>query len=251
MAGLVFVPLIIMYAGNALLLVPDITTVILSVFFSLIGMIAVIAMQPAIINAIHSISNGSSSGTITLKSQYAVGFRYFWAVVFVAVLQAVILTGSVMFFVLPAIIISIFSSMYLFVLVIEDKRGFSAFTESYTLVAGRWWGVFGRILFLGIFNSIGYIIVAGLVLIIETIIGIDSKTVLSSLINLVFHLGLSLVLVPVSMIYIYGLYRSLKETRLADVSTVWFKRWLVVFVIIGVLGIIALVGMSGGFLLSS
>ncbi len=198
---------------------------------AIIGSILSIAMMPAAVDAVHRLSTGSGQG-MTVWGQYRVGFGWFWSVVLIMIIGIFVSIGSLVLFVIPVIIIAVYTALYSYVLVIEGKKGFAAFTESYALVHGRWWAVLGRILFLGVIMVIIQIIL-GLILGIAGISQSSGTTenLVTGLASVVVSAGI----VPLAVVYIYRMYRSLASLRGAiEVPVKAFKKWLAALMAIGV-----------------
>jgi hypothetical protein len=207
---------------------------VLSALFMLAGFIATIAMQPAAVNTLRTLHSDSSS-PVKFWDQYKFGFKWFWWVLLLIIVQGFILLGSTILFLVPGIIVAGYVSMYLFALVLDEKKGFSAFTESYSVIKGRWWGTLGRVLFLGLIYVIASIIVSIIGKILTS--PLPPASSLSVSISLVLSLLLSVVFGPLSLVYVFKLYLSLKETRLLNVPTSAFKKWLIAFLVIGIIAI--------------
>ena len=137
---------------------------------SLIGFIFIIAMQPAALGAIQKLDTDPQA-VVSLKEQYSFGFRYFWPITFLMIIQGLIFLGSAVFLLIPAIIIGVYTGLYIFMLVLEGKRGFASLTASYSLIRGRWSAVFGRIIFLALLYLIGGLIISGAVFIVNHAFG--------------------------------------------------------------------------------
>jgi len=201
------------------------------------------AMQGALVSTIQKLATNSSE-IIGIKEQYKFGFSLFWSFVFVGLLQALVFIGASILFIIPGIIVVIYVSMYSFALFIEGKRGFVALTESYSLIKGRWWGVFGRSLFIGLVSMILYFILVGILLIITLVFGSGSESVVSNIISTILSTTLSVILGAFLTVYMYRLYESLKATRSENVSTIAFGRWLKSFVGIGIIVIVLFIGLG-------
>ncbi len=216
---------------------------IISVVLIFISMILSMAMQGALVSTIQKLATNSSE-IIGIKEQYKFGFSLFWSFVFVGLLQALVFIGASILFIIPGIIVVIYVSMYSFALFIEGKRGFVALTESYSLIKGRWWGVFGRSLFIGLVSMILYFILVGILLIITLVFGSGSESVVSNIISTILSTTLSVILGAFLTVYMYRLYESLKATRSENVSTIAFGRWLKSFVGIGIIVIVLFIGLG-------
>jgi hypothetical protein len=173
------------------------------------------------------------SAVIDLKSQYKLGFGLFWSLALVGLIACFSFLGSFVILVIPGVVVAVYATMYITSVVIDGKRGFSAFTESYSLVKGRWWGVFGRMLFFSVVIGIPYLVLFFLVSLALMALGVDSHSASGNSISSLISLAISASITPLAYSYIYKLYMSLKATRQAEVSTVAFKRWMIAFTIIG------------------
>jgi len=237
LVSIAIAPSVILFIGQLLMQVQSPVLLVIGIIIGIVGTVVSVVMQPAMIDAIHRLAH-EPGVILTVGTQYKTGFRYFWSVLFLIILACLIFFGSGLLFLIPALVIGIYISLYIFVRVLDDKKGFSAFTESYSLVKGRWWGVFGRMLFLVLIYAIGALIIAGITFLIESTFAIDSNSVAGMIIAMILNLIFIGTVGPVALAYIYNLYVSLKETRLADVPVSGFKKWLVAFLIIGILVLI-------------
>jgi len=236
---IVVAPSIISAIGQILAVAKNPILAIVAFLIFMVGVVYSAAMLPAAVNAIHRLST-ESGANLMWKTQYKFGFSLFWSVVFLAILQLIIALGAYALFILPGIIISGYFCMYIFALVIDGKKGFSALTESYSLVKGRWWGVFGRFLYF-VLVYIGVGIIVGIIgLGLDFILGFNSKSTGASVVSIVMNLVLVATVAPLALVYAYKLYASLKQSRIADVSTVGFRKWLVAFLVIGIMAAIIL-----------
>jgi hypothetical protein len=224
--------------------------VILGVLISIAAAVFSVIMAPAFVNAIHRIST-EPGVALSLKSQYRFGFTLFWSVLLIGIINGLAFLGSVFFLVIPAIIIGIYGSQYVFTLVIDGKKGFSSLTESYSLVRGRWWPVFGRALFIGLIMVVAWVILAGLGFLLSSAFGIHAPAAASSsargavsfgavIISIILNLIMAGVFTPVVLAYAYRLYVSLKETRTADIQTSSFKKWLIAFMCLAIIPLLGI-----------
>ncbi|MFA6601918.1 MAG: hypothetical protein WCT02_03600 [Candidatus Paceibacterota bacterium] len=218
-------PTALIYIGQLLGETDNGLSTILSVILILGGCILSIVSQPASINAIHRYST-ETNPVLSLEGQYKVGASFFWSILLITIISVLVSFGSFALLFIPGIIISVYVFTGVFSCVIDGKKGFSALTESYSLVSGRWLPVFGRLLFIGLI----YVIIS---MIIGAIGGASGGkiTAFSALISLI----LTAFLGPVAGIYSYKLYSALKATRQGPVETETFKKWLVAFVVIGII----------------
>ena len=225
---------------------------------SICGAILSIAMMPAIVNTIHRI-NAEPGVILSIKNQYAFGFKMFWSVLFVDIIVVLVYLGSTVLLIIPVIIVGGYASMYIYTLVIDGKKGFSALTESYALIKDRWLQVFLRLLCIGVIFIIIYFILLGVAHLVSLLLGASwfeiSETgrmvyslhgrVMTSLISLI----ISSVLTPLALATMYNLYISLKSNPRIEFSIQSFKKWLVVFLCIGIMT--PIVGLISSIVLSS
>jgi len=244
----IIVPIVILpalgsYIGQLLALTHSVAPAVIGGLIGVAAAIFSIAMAPALINAIHRLST-EPGALITLKGQYRIGFGLFWPVILLGIINGLVVFGSFFFLVIPAIIVGVYCCFYAFALVIDGKRGFSALTESYSLVKGRWWPVLGRLLFFIVAYIFVWLILAGLAFVLGKAFGVHAPvagTAISTgsfVIGMVVNLIGTSILIPLGLVYMYGLYMSLKATREASVETGFFKKWLIAFICVGVAGVV-------------
>ena len=124
----------------------------------------------------------------------------------------------------------------MFARILDGKKGFAAFIESYSLIKGRWWKVVGRIVFLAL-AVIGWRFVIN---IIGFAVGysLGDGSIATSIIRIILEIVMAACMYPVIFAYMYKLYNSLKETRIENVRTSNFKKILVASMVIGVIVVI-------------
>jgi hypothetical protein len=155
---IVIAPAVLFYAGMIFNTADTLWRVIPVFVLMMLGIIYGIAMQPAALNAIGRLS-AEPGAAISFKEQYEIGFKYFWSVIFLSILSVLIYFGASVFLLIPAIIVLFYSSLYMFPLVFEGKKGFDALSESFNLVKGRFWKFFGRMIFLAAIFIVGQMII--------------------------------------------------------------------------------------------
>ena len=233
------VPSVLFYFGQIFSIADNIALSIAGVIVALAGMVMGIAVQPALITAVQRIHD-QPGVQLPLKEQYRNGFRYFWPIVGLAILNGLIAIGGLMLFFIPVVILEVYLSLYLFLRILDDKRGFSAFTESYALIKGRWFKALWRLLFLVLVYGGLSIIVGGVMFLVHALTGIPVKSaasdLISGLLSLVFNAGM----MPLAMIYMYNMYASFKATRPQDAGAGAFKGWLIFFLVFGCAIIVAI-----------
>jgi hypothetical protein len=203
---------------------------------AILGFIVVIASYvffaaavPATIQAIHKLTVDPMT-PVSFKAQYRFGFSVFWPLILIVLIGGLINMGSSMLFFIPGIIVGVFTCVHLFTFVIDGKRNFGAFTESFSLVRGRWWGVFGRLLFMIILLAVIYLIFLGIAYLVHLL-----PNVLAIIIGILVGIVFFTFVWSFVYGYLYRLYASLKATRAPESSTSTFKGWLIAFLCVGVL----------------
>jgi hypothetical protein len=238
-------PAAFIYVGallNMVCCIPLATVV--SFLLMLAGIVLGIAMQPAALNAIDRLSSDPGA-LIDFRGQYKLGFKYFQSVIYVIALSTLVYFGGMIVLVIPAVVIMVYTGFYMCTLVLENKKGVMALSESFSLVKGRWFKVLGRFLFFSLIYLLGIALVAVIYYFLQKIFGIERDSFAESAVSMVLSLALGAVATPLLFIYNYKLYVSLKMTRLAVVSTAGFKKWLTAFLFVAVGVIIALLAMLG------
>lgn len=208
----------------------DLSLAILKIVVVVVEISLVLIMIPAMLQTLVKIDNGDTS-SLKYGVQLREGFRFFWPLLGLAGLQTLIIVGSSMIFIVPGIIMNIYINQFMFARILDGKKGFSAFIESYSLVKGRWWSVLGRVMFL-VLAVMGWSFVVNLSAIgIANLFGAGSLVTVT--IKVVFEIFMAACMYPVIFAYMYKLYHSLKETRDPNVKTANFKTFLIAFLIIG------------------
>ncbi|MDD5165458.1 MAG: hypothetical protein PHG25_02890 [Candidatus Pacebacteria bacterium] len=259
LVSIVIVPNVLNYVASLLLQTGKIAAVFLGVFVSIIAIILSFAMAAALVRSVQMLS-GEPTKIISVKDQYKIGFKYFWPLILVGIISSLAAMGAFMLLIVPGIIMSVYGGLYAYALIIDGKKGFSALTESYSLVYNRWLAVFGRLLVITAVAVIVQILLSGIYFLVALMFGVNIYSlaaahqqipVLITLIGFVFNLAVQVIVGPMAVIYTYYLYESLKVTRSQDVSVTAFKRWIVAFMIIGpiffllfVVSTVALVGLQ-------
>lgn len=254
---IVILPSVGIYIAELMFAANNVALTILGVIVMIASWVFSIAMGPAVVSTLHRLSS-EPAAVLTVKGQYKIGLSFFGSAILLAIIGGFVFIGSFFLFVIPAIIVGVYTFAYLFTLVIDDKHGFSAFTESYSLVRGRWSAVFGRLLIIGLVLIAIWLVLAGLNLILNLIFGIHvpigQTTATLSIAQLAVSAIVSLIgtaiVVPLMLAYMYGLYLSLKATRQTEIQAGAFKKWLIALLIVGILGI-PLIGILASVVLVS
>lgn len=231
--AIIAIPLVLDYCSALFNLTHVAILEILGILCTLVGLVLTVAMYPGLVDSIHRASTDPGA-TITVKGQYKIGFGFFWSFILVALIGCLSFMGSFALFLIPGIVVAGYAGMYMFTFVVDGKKGFSALTESYSLVKGRWWGVFVRILALVVPIWLVVLIIGS----IFGLSGIGRHTGPVGVTSIIFTLIVDTMVVPFALAYTYDLYSSLKATRLPTVDTKAFKGWLIASLCVGVLFVV-------------
>jgi len=242
-SAIIIVPIVLivvlaLIAGATAIFSSGGSAVTIFVVLYIAAMIVYIAAYAAFIDAVHKRS-ADPAARVTLGGQFAVGFRVFFPFLLVLIIEVLVTWGSAVFLFIPAVVMIVYTLFYMMTCVVTGKRGLAALIESYAIVRGRWWPVFGRFLFLALacigLGLVYAIIMAGVSYVLSFAVPYEIVTIIIAVIQIVFQI----VLVSVAIIYMYEVYMSLQATRRTDASVSAFKGWLIFFLIIGILAAIA------------
>jgi hypothetical protein len=228
------IPSVVFYICNLLTIssLPVMATI--SALLSVVGFILSVPQNAAVIQAVHAYATDENAKP-SVVAEYKKGFAIFWPLVWVMILSILILTGSILALVVPAIIIGIYGAFYSFALVIDGKRGRDAFTYSFELVSGKWLGVLGRNLFLGLV-FMGFVIVfGGILFIFRVTFALPEGSMALEMVNTFLDLILAAMVGPIAVAYNYYMYTSLKALPPQAAASGSFKKWLTVFLVIGII----------------
>jgi hypothetical protein len=88
-------------------------------------------------------------------TRFAAGWQWakakFWSVVWIATLLMLVLTAGLLGFVIPALVIMVYTIFYFLAFIEHDYRGLHALAASTNYVYGRFWPVAGRFAFIMLF----------------------------------------------------------------------------------------------------
>ena len=130
-----------------------------------------------------------SEEKIGIRESFKRSKKYIAPYFLVSILVGLVSFGGVILFIIPGIIVCTMVMFSLFVLVCEDVRGMDALAKSREYIRGQWLPVFGRVL-----------LIALIFLVLSMI------PLLGAFISMLF-------LTPFMMVYIYTMYKNLKEIR--------------------------------------
>lgn len=167
-------------------------------------------------------------GTSNVKHDDALGYKYFWSMLWISILVGLATLGGFILFVLPGIWLAVKFAMAQPSLIEDGKKGTEALSASSELIKGRWWGVFGRTLVVGfVVGLLAMISIWILSFVIGLFIGFDKIAMLSEVqsgygyqtsammegIQNIMAGVIQAVFAPLGIIYSAKLFHSLKKTR--------------------------------------
>ncbi|HUW21366.1 MAG TPA: hypothetical protein VMW41_01730 [Candidatus Bathyarchaeia archaeon] len=205
------IPIVILYfigAGfGVALLVKDISVVkivsviVVSILLGLITVYIYAWSQAALIFTLDS-----SPEQIGIRESYRRGRKKIGALFSTYSWSGLVILGAVFLLVVPAIFLAVSFFTASYIAVLEDQKGINALLKSRQYIKGRWWAVFGRLIFV---NLVYMLIFFAVKLLLS---GILSPFKLASLANL-----LSSVLSFLSRLFLvvfnFVLYRHLKGIK--------------------------------------
>lgn len=146
----------------------------------------------------------------------------FWKLIWVYSLMSLVVIGGYVLFIVPGVIATITLYFVIFVLVNEGLGGEAALLRSRQLVKDRWWLVFGKLLMIGLLNVLlvlGFGLIAGLLSLVVSVVGLSEEIVYEVIINLLA--GITTV---TSLYAINQLYRALsKRPLVTEISKTTYR----------------------------
>lgn len=199
---------------------PDIGLTVLA-FISPLFLLLLLLSSWSLISLVCASANPNLEIKESLKQGWRKLISYWW----ILSLQGIIIAGGYLLFIVPGIIFYVWFSLASYVFVVEDIRGMDALLKSKEYIKGYWGNVFWRILFLA---TVAYLI--------DLLINLPFLIIKQLPLNLLPAL-VNLIIIPVSIIYIYQIYSHLREIK-KDLVFIPNSREKFTFVTIGIFGII-------------
>lgn len=137
------------------------------------------------------------NGSLTVKSAYRESMKMFWSYLGLTIVSSVILFVGFLLLIIPGIILSIWLAFSTFILVLERAGIKESLVRSREYVRGRWWAVFGRIIAIAIVLIVISMIISSLLVVIP------SEWLAEAVVA-----GLSMMLAPLGMGYMYLMYQD-------------------------------------------
>ena len=206
----------------------------LTVFKFLLGIFSSLLLLTSSLALIQSFEE-----EISVRDAYKRGLGLLPAYLWLLIILTLIEMGGFVFGFIPGVIFQIWFSFAVFVFVFENLRGFQALLRSKQMVKGKFWAIFLRLLILAIILEaifMGFRFLA------------TSKIdyiPLSNFVDTIINVFLQIFLLPISLFYIYLIYRDLKETKVEEpvgVPSLGTKAFYGIFAFVGGIPFLLLFG---------
>lgn len=187
---------------------------------------------------------------------YRSGLKMFWSILLISILTSLITMAGAVVFLIPGIILALYSGYSLFFLALEDKRGIKALSSSFHYVNGNLWKVFWRGFVFSIFIILvvfvcfvvlygGAFLISGasissLIMISKGAVSFGSSTqVAFFLVSIIFSALYYALAYPIVMIFSYQIYKSLKSSKTAPAEDQLKKtrKWVMGLIAFGILAV--------------
>lgn len=175
---------------------------------------------------VHAIKYGTGI-ILSYRNSAAHMFAYLW----MSILDGLIVFGGFLMAFVPAFVFSIWFLFGVYVLVLENQKGFRALLASKEYVRGYWGPVFLRI--------VPFVV---LVVAASATVAFLSASFSYPIISLALNLLLAIIIVPFSVAYEYVIYTGLKSIRTEVAETpVAARRFLIFSAGLGALAVAVLI----------
>lgn len=168
-----------------------------SLFFGIVIVSAIIGvlMGIALILAI------ANPEMYSVRSAYASAKPFFFRYIGLSIVSSLLILLGFLLFIIPGIIVAVWFTFVYFILVLDGKSIIESLKTSKSLVKGNWWGIFGRLIVVGLVAIIAY-----------TFLGFVTAW-LPAIVGLAWTLLISAFIAPFTMIYAFMIYRDLKQAN--------------------------------------
>lgn len=156
---------------------------------------------------------------------------------FIVLLVTYISFGGFLLLLIPGIIFFIWFSMPLLILVEENIKGMNALLKSREYVRGKWFGVFGRLLFIFLIY-LAILFIVGIVLVIIAVkFKLMYNLLILQIIQQITYAFIGLLLTPLTFSYLFLVYRNLKISK-GEIVFIPARKQKIFFGFIGVFGLV-------------
>lgn len=155
-----------------------------------------------------------------LTDWYKKTLPYFWPIVLVSLVYLIFTFAGFVALIIPGVIIMVYYSFTIYAVMFEENKFEGAFGKSRELVRGYWWAVFGRFLFGLLLMYLAYSIIGAVFWVLglaaEFSLGLSLSKDLGNMLYNLLSVFIGLIAGPLSIIYSYKIYNSLKEIKKYD-----------------------------------
>jgi hypothetical protein len=106
----------------------------------ILALVGIVLSMTASVGMISAVGKGTG-----FVESYKLGFKLFWASVWVAIMVMLTVIGGYFLLIIPGIMVAIQLALTSYILVLEGKHGMAALIQSREYLKGYWWAFFGRI----------------------------------------------------------------------------------------------------------
>lgn len=223
------------------------------IFGLTVTVVALIAAIPALWLAIVGFT-GLFYAVVSDEHDFKAGWRWamarFWAVAWLGAIIPFVFIGGFALFVIPAIIVALYTLFYFVAFIRDDVRGLHTLALSTHLVRDRFWGVIGRLF---LFSLMMTLINAAVVIIVEALNGIllmasapVAAVAVLAVVGEVIGFIISVFLTIMMMRFMADLYAALHATKPAY-QTYPYSRSYQIYRALAWFGFLLVLG--GGFVL--
>lgn len=209
---------------------PDLTTIAIIVASITLVVLTQILFYPALLMAV------ANEGSLGFGGSFRKGLRFFFPLIWVAILSGAVAYGGMALLVVPGIIASVSVSLAPLVLAREEKRGLQALAESGLLVKEYWWAMVGRMILASL--------LAWLVIVPVSIV--LSLFKLASL-QVIYSMAINVLTVPLFLILQYRIFSHLRAIKgaFSDEAVAQRRKRYLILAILGVVLPIVFAAVAG------
>lgn len=240
---------------NKILFANTILYLVVAVLFAVMTVVVQSIYAIAVIKKIYHIDTNQSS---TLREIYTSSLKLFLPYLLLNIIFMSVIIGSTFLLIIPGIAVSIYISFSFYSLVVDDRRGFKALSNSTYYVRDNWWAVFGRLIGLAVMFSIIALLLLAVIYMVMRINNYDisgianfinilnsnnNLNILAVITRLLPQIFSFFVFIPISIIYSYFIYKSLKMNKSEPNPETDSKKNRKMYIALFILGIIAYISL--------
>lgn len=153
---------------------------------------------------------------LSTKEEMNKAKKYLWPLIITGLLTVLIVMGGTLMLLIPGIIFSLWYGFSSYAVMLDDKKGMEALNYSKSLVKGRWWGVFWRLLAPSFVIGIVTSLVQLILLFPFGFLTYYANVILINSLSTIVAIAVSSLLLPLGMAAPLILYRDLKNNKITD-----------------------------------